>query len=221
MNNHATGNGARTYPTIIYAKGSQLGKRRMSFAQRHTLGGTSVAAQGEPDWSQISETLAMLALAIAQIDTSLQEGNQSVSQLTENFTAMADNTHKILEISQNGNDSSPTQIQGIANEINSEIQQAVIAFQFYDRLTQRLEHVGDSLERMGHLMNDATQRYHIESWRSLQSHIKGNYTMEAERIMFEHIMAGHSVAEALEIYRHHFEQGQDESFGTDDEIELF
>ncbi len=193
----------------------------MSSAQRHTLGGTSGAAQGEPDWSQISETLAMLALAIAQIDTSLQEGNQSVNQLTENFTAMANNTHKILELSQDSDGDNHSQISGIAGEINGEIQQAVIAFQFYDRLTQRLEHVGDSLERMGHLMNDAKQRYQIESWRSLQDHIKGNYTMEAERIMFEHIMAGHSVAEALEIYHHHFEQGEEESFGTDDEIELF
>lgn len=193
----------------------------MSSTQRHTLGGTSGAAQGEPDWSQISETLAMLALAIAQIDTSLQEGNQSVNQLTESFTTMANSTQKILELSQTTNAINQSDIPLIATEINGEIQQAVVAFQFYDRLTQRLEHVGDSLERMGHLMNDAKQRYQASAWKTLQEHIKNNYTMEAERIMFEHIMAGHSVAEALEIYRHHFEHNKEDSFGTDDEIELF
>jgi len=205
----------------------------MSSEQRHTLGGTSGAAQGEPGWSQIGETLAMLALAIAQIDTSLQEGTQSVEQLTTNFTAMANNTQKILELSeqQPSNDqlqssdqpqlNNHQQITHIAHEVNSEIQQAVIAFQFYDRLTQRLEHVGDSLERMGHLIGNASERYQAASWRALQEHIKGNYTMEAERIMFEHIMAGNSVAEALEIYHHHFDQSQNEAFGTDDEIELF
>lgn len=193
----------------------------MTSSQRHTLGGTSSAAHGEPDWSQISETLAMLALAIAQIDTSLQEGGQSVNQLTENFTAMANNTQKILSITAQQQNDKDGEIGAIANEINGEIHQAVIAFQFYDRLTQRLEHVGDSLERMGHLIGSAKERYQPDSWRRLQEHIKGNYTMEAERIMFEHIMAGHSVAEALEIYHHHFEQGTDEAFGTDDEIELF
>jgi hypothetical protein len=45
--------------------------------------------------------------------------------------------------------------------------------------------------------------------------------MEAERIMFEHIMRGHSVAEALEIYHHQFTNDQDESFDTDDDVELF
>ncbi|WP_419811027.1 hypothetical protein [Bacterioplanoides sp.] len=191
----------------------------MSSVQRHTLVGSSSAAQGEPDWSQIGETLAMLALAIAQIDTSLHEGNQSVDQLTSSFTAMANNTQKILELSQNEKINSD--IAPIAQEVNSEIQQAVIAFQFYDRLTQRLEHVGESLERMGHLMADAKERYQPDSWRSLQNHIKGNYTMEAERLMFEHIMAGNSVAEALEIYHHNFDKDGDETFGTDDEIELF
>lgn len=194
----------------------------MSTAQRHTLGGTSSAAQGEPDWSQISETLAMLALAIAQIDTSLQEGSQSVNQLTENFTAMANNTHTILKLAEDHTDKQTAgEITTVAQDINGEIQQAVIAFQFYDRLTQRLEHVGDSLERMGHLIGSAKERYQPESWRNLQNHIKGNYTMEAERIMFEHIMAGHSVAEALEIYHHHFNQSGEEDFGTTDEIELF
>lgn len=206
----------------------------MSSAPRHTLGSVSGAAQGEPDWSQIGETLAMLALAIAQIDTSLNEGSQSVDQLTQSFTTMAANTQKILQLTSQPTDKADTHkhanqpdsaagsdISGLAHQVNDEIQQAVIAFQFYDRLTQRLEHVGDSLERMGHLMADAKERYQPDAWRALQEHIKGNYTMEAERIMFEHIMAGHSVSQALEIYRHHFEQRDDESFGTSDEIELF
>jgi hypothetical protein len=48
--------------------------------------------------------------------------------------------------------------------------------------------------------------------------------MESERIMFEHIMRGHSVADALEIYHHQFQTDsstQLENFDTDDEVELF
>jgi hypothetical protein len=46
--------------------------------------------------------------------------------------------------------------------------------------------------------------------------------MEEERLMFEHIMQGASVEQALEIYKHRFsekERMQDD--GTNDEIELF
>ena len=188
--------------------------------QRHTLGAQKLPGD-DVNWSQVSETLSMLALAVAQIDTSLQEGSQSVSQLTSNFTAMADNAQKLLTIASESGDSIPVEIGTIARELQTEIHHAIIAFQFYDRLTQRLDHVGESLEKMGHLIGDPSQRYLPRPWDGLQKEIKSNYTMQAERIMFEHIMAGHSVAEALEIYHHHFTQQDDDGFGTDDDIELF
>ncbi|WP_430462278.1 hypothetical protein ACQUQU_05665 [Thalassolituus sp. LLYu03] len=188
---------------------------------KHTLVAHRATAKDDVNWSQVSETLAMLALAVAQIDTSLTEGSQSIDKLTGSFTAMADNTRRLLELASSNSDSIPVEIGHLARDLQSEIQQAVIAFQFYDRLTQRLEHVGSSLEEMGHLIADPSQRYLPAPWSLLQKQIKGNYTMEAERIMFEHIMAGHSVAEALEIYHHHFTQHSEDDFGTDDDIELF
>lgn len=189
--------------------------------QRHTLGAYSKLSHNEPDWSQVSETLSMLALAVAQIDTSLHEGGQSVDSLTTSFTAMAENTSRLLQLAGGSGAGISAEAGQIAQALQQEIQQAIVAFQFYDRLSQRLNHVGDSLEQMGHLIADPAQRYTPVPWESLQKKIKTNYTMEAERIMFEHIMAGHSVAEALEIYHHHFENSRDDSFGTDDDIELF
>ena len=44
--------------------------------------------------------------------------------------------------------------------------------------------------------------------------------MEAERLMFEHIMMGVSVDEALEIYHHNFNNAAEEDTSGDD-IELF
>ncbi|MCD8521036.1 MAG: hypothetical protein LRY66_15915 [Saccharospirillaceae bacterium] len=192
----------------------------MSHQQRHTLGGYRKSEQ-DIDWSQIGETLTMLALAVAQIDSSLHEGNQSINKLTTSFTAMADNSQKLLQLAASADSGMTPEAGQIASELQQEIQQAIIAFQFYDRLTQRLEHVGDSLERMGHLIADAKQRYQSGAWNGLQKHIKSNYSMEAERIMFEHIMAGHSVTEALEIYRHHFDKQAQDNFSTNDDIEFF
>lgn len=196
---------------------------------RHSISGQAHPENKEMDWSQVGETLAMLALAVAQIETSLNEGGQSVDKLSTNFTDMADNTRRILQITEqeSNNIEEPAasslkrEVYTIATQVNHEIQESIIAFQFYDRLSQRLDHVSQSLEQMGHLMADGGVRYQENAWKDLQAKIKGYYTMEAERIMFEHIMAGHSVSQALEIYRHHFEQSANDDFDTNDEVELF
>ncbi|MFK4754084.1 hypothetical protein [Oceanobacter antarcticus] len=201
----------------------------MTTHDRHSISGQARPEDKEMDWSQIGETLAMLALAVAQIETSLTEGGQSVDKLSTNFTGMANNTLRILQITRDEplQAEEPTasrlrsEIHQIATEVNQEIQEAIIAFQFYDRLTQRLDHVSRSLEHMGHLMADGGSRYQPNAWQGLQQEIKGYYTMEAERIMFEQIMAGKSVAEALKIYHHHFRQSANDTFDTTDEIELF
>ena len=196
--------------------------------ERHSIAGQPHPQDKEIDWSQVGETLAMLALAVAQIDTSLNEGTQSVNRLSTSFTAMAENTRRILAISNHEVEAEHitarevrNEIRNIATDVSDEIHQAIIAFQFYDRLSQRLEHVSQSLERMGHLMADPSQRYQPRFWKELQTKIKSQYTMEAERIMFEHIMAGNSVAQALEIYHHYFETSANDAFDTTDEIELF
>ena len=67
----------------------------------------------------------------------------------------------------------------------------------------------------------STDRYEDPAeWRILQENIRDSYTMEAERLMFEHIMMGVSVDEALEIYHHNF-NGMPTDDATDDDIELF
>ena len=198
---------------------SSMKQTQNNVVESKSLSAKSLTATSQADWSHIGETLSLLALAVAQIDTSLHEGAQSVNQLTSNFIAMSKNTEALIQLSEreHANDS---EVGQLAQSIHKEIQRSVVAFQFYDRLTQRLEHVSENLENMGHLINDSGQRYQSQAWLDLQNAIKGNYTMEAERIMFEHIMNGCSIREALDIYRHNFTQDQGDSFDTDDEIEL-
>lgn len=186
---------------------------------RHSL--SRSVPDDQLNWSQIGETLTLLALAVAQIDTSMKEGNDSVDTLTHSFTSIASKSRLLLDHFAKVDPNAPQEIKNAAEIIHAEVGKAVVAFQFYDRLSQRMEHVGESLEKMGHLISDPKGRYIEKEWVQLQSEIKANYTMEAERIMFEHILAGRSIAEALEIYHHHFNKPMDDSFGTDDDIELF
>lgn len=167
----------------------------------------------------------MLYLAVCQIETTMTDANTSVNTLTQSFTLLAGHTREFGEKVQNVQqvaqlDSVKTDIGKTTDEIQSNIMQAVEAFQFYDRVCQRIDHVARSLEQVTQLLGDENSVGNQASWKELQSSIKSTYTMEAERIMFEFIMRGGSVPEALEIYRHHFSKTPDNSQDTD-EIELF
>lgn len=194
----------------------------MNQLKKHTLRRT-VGDQNEHqvNWSQISETLTLLALAIAQIDHSIQDGNESVGTLTSSFTKIANNTHTLTRFFEQQDESLPDEIHNAIHTIGAETQKAIMAFQFYDRLSQRMEHVEENLERMGHLISDPQERYKAHAWKSLQELIKGSYTMEAERLMFDYILAGHSISEALEIYHSHFSASEQHKEQEEDDIELF
>lgn len=193
--------------------------------ERHSLG--SQSSQPVMNFSQVGETIAMLALTVAQIETSMKEGDKSVNQLTDSFTDLASHSQEVFKEAQKLNENIPHEalirknMLQAAEGLTGKIHQAIIAFQFYDRLSQRLDHASYSLEKIGHLIADPNERYQEGAWRNVQEDIKNSYTMESERIMFEHIMRGHSVAEALEIYHHQFQTKNSESFDTDDEVELF
>lgn len=178
------------------------------------------------DWSQVRETITMLALAVAQVESSMKDGEQSVSSLSASFTEMAEYLSKIRtlthKVTPQNLDRYKSVIDDTTGNLEANVQNAVIAFQFYDRISQRLDHVCHSLDQLGSLISKKDSLYNPDSWKQLQDKIKSSYTMDAERIMFEHILRGHSIEEALEIYRHHFDQqdqGKDQQSG--DEVELF
>lgn len=178
------------------------------------------------DWSHVRETVNMLYLAVCQIESTLTDSNNSVNTLTESFTALATHTHQVSEQVQKLRDPSELDafkkdIVDTASELQTNISASVEAFQFYDRVYQRLEHVAHSLESVSGLLESDQRLRDQTEWKSVQESIKSSYTMEAERIMFEFIMRGGNVKEALEIYRHHFQHEQGEKDQDDDEIELF
>lgn len=183
--------------------------------------------QGNPpanSWSHISETVNMLYLAVCQIETTMSEANTSVDTLTESFTHLAGHTRDVASHVQNLTDTRELgefkqEVTETADEIQVNISKAIQAFQFYDRVCQRVDHVARSLEKVSQLLEDDSHLTHRDSWKSVQEQIKASYTMEAERIMFEYLMRGASVKEALDVYNHHFAHALEDNDG--DEVELF
>jgi len=186
------------------------------------LRGTRATAP-DLDWSQVRETVLMLELAAGQVEAAMRDSNSSVEVLTDTFTALAD-TIQLIDAAVDtlpdtiGNGLVKAEIQANTQQVGSRIHQAILAFQFYDRLAQRLDHVCHSLAGLSHLVSDRQRLYSPDEWRGLQEEILAKYTMVEERAMFDAVLNGVSVKEALETYMAERMEKVEESGG---EVELF
>jgi predicted methyltransferase MtxX (methanogen marker protein 4) len=181
------------------------------------------AGSPDLDWSQVRETVLMLELAAGQVDAAMRDSNSSVDTLMDTFTSMAD-TLATIDVALGtlpdtiGNGMVKTEIQDNARQVAQKVHQAIIAFQFYDKLVQRLDHVCHSLSGLSGLVSDTGRLYNPQEWGALQELIRSKYTMAEERGMFDAVMAGATVQEALKHYMATRMQEVEDSGG---EIELF
>ena len=184
-----------------------------------TRRGTS-AHMPDLNWSQVRETVLLLELAAALVEGAMRDSNASVEVLTASFTSMADYMSSITETIATLPDASAAgdardALLGSAGQVSGMVHQAIIAFQFYDKLVQRLAHVTHSLGALSDLVADQRRLYSPQEWVALQDTIRAKYTTVDERQMFESVMNGTPVAEAIEQYMQTMK-----SKDTDD-IELF
>ncbi|MGZ4982337.1 MAG: hypothetical protein ACXV8P_10340 [Methylobacter sp.] len=174
------------------------------------------ACDPDLDWTQVKETSKMLILSAIQVEDMLNEADLSVNTLTESFTSIVEhmqaiNSH-LLAL-----DSCTIRDEAIAccSETTGKIQASIIAFQFYDRMQQCLQHVTVNLKGLSELVENPDRLYNPEEWRLFQSEIRSRYTMESEKLMFDAILEGKSIHEALSIKNAHQEEDQS------DNVELF
>lgn len=160
----------------------------------------SDAQNPDLDWSQIRETVMMLNVALSQVERSLTEGDESVNALAKLFTALMGKVKVAIMATESlaesrEKDAIMDNCQGITDMMNEIIE----AFQFYDKMGQRLSHVSLNLSTLGDLINDQHRLYSPYEWRGLQEMIKSKYYIDSDRQMFEAILNGASVREALDL----------------------
>lgn len=189
----------------------------------------STARNPDLDWSQVRETILMLALAVAQIEISMRDSDGSVEVLSNSFTSMVGQV-KMIERTTAALPDTPEVAEAKATIIENcalvgeTMHAVIIAFQFYDKLTQRLSHVTSSLGTLADLVSDVRRLYNPYEWLGIQEKIKSRYTMEEERLMFDAMMEGKSVKQALAIYTRAMEERKNKaavSGGDEEDIELF
>ncbi len=175
----------------------------------------SRADQPDLDWSQVRETVALLNLAVAQIGWAMRDGEDSVNTLTTSFTGMINHAQTIREAGEalpEGNERAT--ITRHCDAILQQMNQSVIAFQFYDKLSQRLMHVSNSLDELSRLVSDPVRLYNPYEWSGLQRLIRSRYTSEEDQAMFDAVIGGASVEEAMQA-------ASGSGDNRNDDIELF
>ena len=81
--------------------------------------------------------------------------------------------------------------------ITKQMGAAVMAFQFYDKLTQRLGHVRYSLSTLALFVCDRTQANQPDQWKRLLNTLRRLYRTEEERQIFQTIMDGIAAEDEL------------------------
>ncbi len=176
--------------------------------------------QADPNWSEMRETVRMLELATAQILMAMRDGDESVSTVATSFTSLADTVNSIARAASEWHGAADTQairseVISRAAEAQAGVQATIVAFQFYDKLTQRLDHVTKMLSDVSDLVSAPQRACDLGEWRKMQDAIRSRYSMQEEQEMFDALVSGKTVEQALELVREKL------SHGEIDAIELF
>jgi len=153
-------------------------------------------------WCQMQETVLMIELAAGQIEAAMTDSNSSVEVLTDVFTTMAgymrtiNDTIAALPDTGEMNDTKVSLLSTTEN-VSGMVHKAIIAFQFYDKLVQRLGHVNHSLASLSNLISDNSRISSPGEWTSLQENIRSKYTMQEEAEMFDAVLKGMPVQDAI------------------------
>jgi hypothetical protein len=140
----------------------------------------------------------MLELCEAQMESALSESDVAVEALVKSFAGLIEAGQALGSL----NDKTPqTGATGLAAQLDALKKQtaaAIVAFQFYDKLTQRLGHVRYSLSALAMFVCDRAKSGEREQWRRMFATLRRLYRTEEERELFRMMVEGASAEEARE-----------------------
>ncbi len=160
----------------------------------------SNSSQPDLNWSQVRETVKLLTVSVSQVEGCMKEGDDSVNALTESFMSLVERVKSINELLNTLEPSDQKQMAlNHCAETSEIIQNSIVSFQFYDRLQQSLAHVSNALKGLSELVECPERLYNPLEWTKFQQGIRDQFTMESEKVMFDAILQGKSVEEAIRL----------------------
>lgn len=180
---------------------------------------------------EVQQTILILNLSIAQIELSITEGDHSVNALIDSFRFMSQHIEEIqsatAEIGQVETQDETFHKQhslllNQTSELAQKMQQAIIAFQFYDKLSQRLGHVSYGLSSLAEIVSHEMKVKDAQEWEDFKSAVRRGTTMREEEELFELIFDQHIPSvQAIEIMKERMSSRMHEQQEEQEEIELF
>ena len=193
----------------------------MSTSREPIAPADDTAGQTPSEWTPERQIAQMLELCEAQMESALAESDQAVDALIEAFTGLHETTRALKAIARELPPEQRNPLDGRLEQkisaIHEQMSAAVVAFQFYDKLTQRLGHVRYSLTSLAMFVCDRAQTSQRESWQRLFNTLGRLYRTEAEREIFQLMVQGASAEDA----RAKAEQRDQREPNQAGEIELF
>lgn len=150
------------------------------------------------NWSPQQQTARMLALCEAQMEAATHDSDAAVDTLVSAFTDLMSAVRELgtlpkadANVTTTEADANNTQALADINSrcaaLSSQVANAVMAFQFYDKLSQRLGHVRYSLSTMALFICDRSNSQRPEHWEKLLSTLGRLYRTAEERAIFDSI----------------------------------
>lgn len=169
------------------------------------LADTDGEPSGEQDavlahWTPERQIAQMLDLCEAQMESALSESDIAIETLIKAFSGFAEAARAMSAATEKmpAHNEAAAALNAQMASVAQQMASAVVAFQFYDKLTQRLGHVRYSLSTLALFVCDRKQAGKRDQWQRLFTTLKRLYRTEEERQIFTMMVEGASAEDARE-----------------------
>ncbi len=133
--------------------------------------------------------VTLLQLAAAQLALSLKETEQPFDDLSKLFIEIVEGYNAVEGLIGSNEQHDIDQLRAIHTNTQSKVQNAIINFQFYDRMTQRLQHIMTNIQDAINALEAKASGNEAE-WNQIFANIEKSYTMREETELFNSIRSG-------------------------------
>lgn len=122
-------------------------------------------------------------LSTALVRFCIQDGDEASQEISERLSTIQNFVNNAKAAITEGNNADVTQQ---LDSITNEVMNTVIALQFFDRISQRMDHAVQAIEAIGDAASEKSKT------------LDQRFTMDDERILYDALQEGCTVDQALE-----------------------
>jgi hypothetical protein len=149
-------------------------------------------------WTPEQQIARLLSLCEAQMESALSESDVAVEALVKSFAGLIEAGQALGSMNEKAPEAGASDLTAQVEALKKQTAAAIVAFQFYDKLTQRLGHVRYSLSALAMFVCDSAKTSERDQWKRMFATLRRLYRTEEERQLFKMMVEGASAEEARE-----------------------